>query len=282
MAIIKLDNVTYFYPRRSEPALMNISLEINEGEFVALMGRNGSGKTSFCKLINGVIPHSHGGRLDGSVIVDGYVTSETQVHVLASRAAAVHDDPDTQLFTDSVRSELAFGPENLRVPADEIRDRVARGMEAAGLTESADMPPSALSGGQKQRLAIAAALAMRPRILVLDEPTSQLDPWNARDVLAMITELRKRAGMTVIMATHNSEEAAEYADKICVLREGRLAACGSPREIFSKRPLFEDNLLQRPDVSQLAAFLADRGWPLPSFPVRHEEALAAILEKKGN
>jgi energy-coupling factor transporter ATP-binding protein EcfA2 len=281
VALITLENISYTYPRGAQPALRELSLEINEGDFIALMGLNGAGKTSFCKLINGVIPHSHGGKLDGRVRVDGLDTADTPVHALASRVAVVHDDPDTQLFTATVRDELAFGPENLCIAPDEIEERTARALEAAGLSAYRDSPPSALSGGQKQRLAIAAALAMSPRILVLDEPTSQLDPCAARETLALIAGLRERGGLTVLMATHNGEEAAEFADKICVLSEGRLAAFGSPREIFSDEKLVRDNWIRRPDVSELAAYLTDRGQALPEFPLCLDEALAAILRQGG-
>jgi len=281
VAIIKLENVSYSYPRSAEFALRDISLEINDGDFIALMGLNGAGKTSFCKLINGVIPHSHGGRLAGRVTVDGLDTADTPVPVLASRVAAVHDDPDTQLFTATVRDELAFGPENLCIAPDEIEERTAYALEAAGLSAYRDMPPTALSGGQKQRLAIAAALAMSPRILVLDEPTSQLDTWSARETLELIAGIRERGGLTVLMATHNGEEAAAFANKICVLNKGKLAAFGSPREIFSDEQLVRDNWIRRPDVSELAAYLADRGQALPEFPLSLDEALTAILTRQG-
>jgi energy-coupling factor transporter ATP-binding protein EcfA2 len=255
-------------------------MEIEEGAFIALMGRNGAGKTSFCKLINGVIPHSYGGKFEGRVTVDGLVTSDTRLPVLASRVAAVHDDPDTQLFTATVRDEIAFGPENLCLDPHEIEQRVAYALGTSGLGAFAHTPPAALSGGQKQRLAIAAALAMNPRILVLDEPTSQLDPGAAGETLALIADVRKHNRLTVIMATHNSEEAAACADKICVLDKGRLAAFGSPHEIFSNDPLIRDNRIQRPDVSELAAYLADRGRPLPVFPICLDEALDALLRRR--
>ena len=280
MAIIKLENVTCTYPHVIKPALRDFSIEINEGEFIALMGPNSSGKTTFCKLINAVIPHSHGGKLDGSVWVDGLLTADTPVPVLESRVAAVHDDPDTQLFTTSVRDEIAFGPENLCVLPHEIEEKVRASLEVSGFYALRDMPPTALSGGQKQRLAIAAALAMEPRILVLDEPTSQLDPLASREVLHLIASFRKR-GLTVIMATHNSEEAAAFADKICVLHEGKPVAYDKPQEIFCNDLLFREKLIRRPDVSELAVYLANKGKPLPVFPVCLNEAKSAILEWHG-
>ena len=281
MAVITLENVSYSYPRSTRPTLVDLTLEINEGDFIALMGRNGAGKTSFCKLINGVIPHSMGGKLDGRVTVDGRLTSDNPVHVMASCVAVVHDDPDTQLFTSTVCDELAFGPENLCTAPGEIDERITQGLKAAGLCSCRNSPPAELSGGQKQRLAIAAALAMKPRILVLDEPTSQLDPWAAREILALITGIWKKGGLTVIMATHNSEEAAEFADKICVLNEGKIAAFAGPREIFSDQKLISNNWIRSPDVSRLAAYLADRGKPLSLFPVCIDEAKESILQWAG-
>ncbi|MCL2880658.1 MAG: ATP-binding cassette domain-containing protein, partial [Treponema sp.] len=181
----------------------------------------------------------------------------------------------------TVRDELAFGPENLGVEPDEIEGRVARALEETGLFPYSDTPPADLSGGQKQLLAIAAALVMEPRILVLDEPTSQLDPWAAAEVLALISRIRiariqKRGGLTVIMATHNGEEAAEFADKICVLDEGKLAAYGSPREIFRNDELIRNAYIRRPDVSELSAYLSGHGRPLPLFPINIDEARDSI------
>jgi len=283
VSVVSIENVTFSYPcsdRRyaAQPALNGISLKINEGDFIAIMGSNGAGKTSLCKLINGVIPHSQGGELKGSVIVDGLSVSDTPVSMLASHVAVVHDDPDTQLFTDTVRNEFAFGPENLCLTSAEIEERVLYALEISGLGAYKTFSPSKLSGGQKQRLAIAAAVAMKPRILVLDEPTSQLDPWAAGEVLALITWIRKESGLTVIMATHNSDEAAVFAGTICVLNKGMIAAVGSPREIFCNDTLMRDNWIRRPDVSELASYLANQGKPLPEFPVTSGEALSVILK----
>ncbi|HCC36372.1 MAG TPA: energy-coupling factor ABC transporter ATP-binding protein [Treponema sp.] len=282
MRIAKLENVSFTYPHGGVPALHNISMEIDAGEFIAVMGENGAGKTTFCKLFNGVIPHSHNGFLEGGVWVDGKITAEAAIADLSSSVAVVLDEIDAQLFTARVRDEAAFGPENLNLPPDEIELRVTRALEATGLLEYADRPPSALSGGQKQRLAIASALAMSPRLLVMDEPTSQLDPSGAREVLSCIRAIREGGRLTVIMATHNSEEAAEFADKVCVLRQGKLAAFGTPREIFRDTKLLSDNGIRPPDVCALASYLADRERPLPFFPLDLDEAKTAVLRLMGN
>ena len=282
MALIKLDNVSYTYPRSTKAALCNLSLEINEGEFIAVMGANGCGKTSLCKLLNGVIPHSHGGKLEGSAVVAGLNIAETPIPVLALHVAAVHDDPDTQLFTASVFDELAFGPENLCVPANEIIARAEHALEISGLSACRNAAPCELSGGQKQRLAIAAALAMNPKILILDEPTSQLDPQAAEETLALLYEIRKQRNLTIVMATHKGQEAAEFADKICVLNNGSLAAFADPRSVFSNETLVSENFLQIPDVSALANYLAAKGKPLPVFPINAAEAKISILKALEN
>jgi len=218
-AIITLENVSWAYARAQVWALKHISLTIEEGEFVAIMGENGAGKTSLCRLLNGLIPHSLPGALKGTVTVDGIITASSTVAQLARKVGTVFEDPATQLFTARADDEVAFALENLRLPPDAIRERAAWALDAAGLGAFANRAPATLSGGQQQRLAIAAALAMAEKILVLDEPTSQLDPDGAREVLALIRELRERKQLTVVMATNSAEEAAEFADRVIFLGE---------------------------------------------------------------
>jgi energy-coupling factor transport system ATP-binding protein len=200
------------------------------------------------------------------------------VAVLALKVGMALDDPDIQLFAATVRGEAAFGPENLLMPLAEIEERVAQALEMTGLSGLEDVSPAALSGGQKQRLAIAAALALANRVLVLDEPTSQLDPAGAGEVLLLIRQIREQRRLAVIMATHNSEETAEFADRACVLKNGNLAACDTPRNIFSNRELLRDNWIRPPDVSELANYLSERGECLPFFPVLLDEAGTAVTE----
>jgi energy-coupling factor transport system ATP-binding protein len=236
--IITLENVSWTYSRAQEYsrvrecALNNISVAIEEGECIAVMGENGAGKTSFCRLINGLIPHSLPGKLTGAVTVDGIVTSSSSVPQLARKVGMAFEDAESQLFTARVDDEIAFALENLLQPPDEIREKVNWALNISGLSAFADRAPSTLSGGQKQRLVIAAALAMAARILVLDEATSQLDPPGAREILSLIRELRVTRRLTVVMATNSGEEAAEFADKILVLKNGSLAAYDTPQRIF--------------------------------------------------
>ncbi|MDR0503677.1 MAG: ATP-binding cassette domain-containing protein [Treponema sp.] len=237
--IISLKDIYYSWPRQKKWALENICLDIKEGEFLAVMGENGAGKTTLCMLFNGIIPHSAGGRLLGTVTVDGEDTAVTPVPRLALKVGMVLDDPDTQLFTSSVRHEAAFGPENQLLPADEIEKRVKQALSAAGLGGFEDRLPSTLSGGEKQRLAIAAALAMRGKILVLDEPLSRLDAQGAADVMSLIGEIRRKYQITVIMAAGESNVIAQSADRVCVLQNGRIAALDTPEKIFANNELPE-------------------------------------------
>jgi len=244
--ILNLENVSYSYPGTEKKALEEINLSVIEGEFLALMGENGAGKTTFCKLINGIIPHFYGGQLSGTVVVDGEQTDISSVPHLALKVGMVFDDPDTQIFTSSVRHEVAFGPENLLLPPQEIEQRVAWALGAVGLRGFEKKPPLALSGGEKQRLAIASALAMKGKILVLDEPLCRLDPQGVKQVMSVIKDIREKYQLTIIMATHNSARAAEFANRICILKNGRIAAIDTAKNIFSNYALLEENGIQPP------------------------------------
>jgi energy-coupling factor transport system ATP-binding protein len=237
-AIITLENVSWTYSGAPGRALSNISAAIEEGECVAVMGENGAGKTSFCRLINGLIPHSLPGKLEGVVTVDGVVTSSSSVLQLAQKTGMAFEGP--HLFTARADDETAFALENLLQPPDEIRERVHWALDITGLSAFADRAPSTLSGGQKQRLAIAAALAMAAKILVLDEAVSQLDPQGAREILSIIRELRVSKGLTVVMAASSGAEAAEFADKVCILKNGTLAAFDTPGRILAEQRLVYD------------------------------------------
>jgi energy-coupling factor transporter ATP-binding protein EcfA2 len=276
--IIKLDNVSWAYSREKKWALRDISLEIEAGSFIAVMGCNGAGKSSFCRLLNGLIPHSLEGTLLGTVTVDGDDTRSSSVAQLARKVGMAFEDPSAQLFTTSVYNEAAFALENLLFEPDEIAARVRQALDAAGLWEYRDYPLSSLSGGQKQRLTIAAALAMANKLLVLDEPSSRLDPLGAREVLSFIRNLRAQKELTVVMATGSGEEAAEFAEKILVLREGNLAAFGTPREIFADKELLASCMTDPPQVSEFANCMEEYGHPLPRFPVNLEEAVEAVFE----
>jgi len=246
--MINFENVCYSYPKTKKYALEGINLSVEQGEFLAVMGENGSGKTTFCKLVNGIIPHLTGGRLSGSVTVDGERTDGSSVAQLALKVGMVLNDPDAQIFTSTVRHEAAFGPENLRLPPGEIEERAGQALSAVGLSGFEDRQPSTLSGGEKQRLAIACALAMKGKILVLDEPLCRLDPQGAQEVMSVIRDIRQKFQITVIMACNDSATMLEFADRVCVLKDGRIAACDTAKNIFADRALLEENGIQPPAI----------------------------------
>ena len=274
--VIRLEQVSYHYPRAKRWALLKINLEIHKGEFIAVMGENGAGKTTLCQCINGTVPNYHEGILKGKVEVLGFDTQTCKVTDLADKVGMVLDDPEAQLFTTSVRNEVAFGAENLCVPKDEILRRIDWALGIVGLNEFIDQPPTALSGGQKQRLAIATNLAMMPSILVLDEPTSQLDPVGTRDVFEVIRELREKEDMTIVLATHKSEEIAEFADKVLVLKEGRVVAFDEPHVIFNNAELMCSCSIRPPQVSELAVYLRERGQEIGTKPILMQDAFDAV------
>lgn len=276
--IIKVDNVSYRYPRTKKWVLKELNLEIKEGEFIAVMGENGAGKTTFCQCINGVIPHSQQGKLKGVITIAGLNTQETPISRLSQIVGMVLEDPETQLFTTKVKEEVAFGPENLNMPVPEILERVSWALKVVRLEQYAERHPTALSGGQKQRLAIAAAIAMKPKVLVLDEPTSQLDPIGTEEVFNVIKELKDNYGITVVIATHKSEEIAKFADRVLVLKEGQIQDFDVPKVIFRNTKLMKDNWIRPPQVSELATFLEERGQSLKGFPILPEEAIQLLTK----
>jgi energy-coupling factor transporter ATP-binding protein EcfA2 len=275
-SFIAFEDVSYRYPRGKRNALRHVSLEIQRGEFVGLLGENGAGKSTLCQMLNGVVPHSRGGRMQGSVTIDGIDTQEASVAQLARTTGIVLEDPESQLFTTSVLNEVAFGPENLGVEPADILERARWALDAVRLSGCEGYAPVALSGGQKQRLSIAAALAMQPKVLVLDEATSQLDPVGTVDIFSVVSELNRQHGMTIVMATNKGGLVAQYCDRLIVLHEGRVVGQGKPREIFSNRNLLDQMMLRIPQVARLAAYLSDRGIPLRRTPVTLHEGCEEI------
>ena len=266
--VIKLENVSYSYPRSGKWALKKITLDVEQAELLAVMGENGAGKSTFCKIFNGIIPHSQSGQFRGIVNVDGIIVADSSVSELTRKVGMVLDDPEIQLFTDSVLHEAAFGPENLLLPPEEIEQRVKRALAAAGLEGYEQRSPQMLSGGEKQRLAIAAALAMEGKILVMDEPACGLDPAGAAGFFSVLKNIRKKNQLTVIMATHDSEKALEFADRVCILKDGAIAACDTPQRIFSDSELLRENGIRPPAACALDNFMSGKIEELPVFTER--------------
>jgi energy-coupling factor transporter ATP-binding protein EcfA2 len=271
-----LDKVSYIYPHSSDMVLRDISLEIHKGEFLGLIGSTGAGKTTLCLALNGIVPQFYGGRFFGQVTVAGLDSLDHPVSTLAQHVGMVFQDPETQLIATSVENEIAFALENLRVPREEILARIPRVLAAVRLEGTAQKHPHELSGGQKQRLAIAAALAMQPDLLVLDEPTSQLDPVGEQEVFAVVRELNQELGMTILMASHAAEQMAEYADRIALLSHGELITIGTPDEIYSQIDLLHEHHLRPPQVASTFYIAKQAGVPVTFVPVRLESGLREL------
>ncbi|GIK42723.1 MAG: ABC transporter ATP-binding protein [Chloroflexota bacterium] len=274
MAIIEIENLTYRYPHTKQPALADLSLQVESGEFVAVIGANGAGKSTLCYTLTGFVPHFFQGELAGRVHVAGLETKDHHLEDIVLVSGLVFQNPFNQISGAkfSVYDEIAFGLENLGVPREEMPPRIERAMAMTGIADMADRSPYALSGGQQQRVALASMLVMEPQVLVLDEPTSQLDPLGSREVFAVIREL-SREGMTVIMAEHKLEWVAAFADRVLVLADGQLVLSGSPAEVLTS-PLLEIYHIGQTRYTSVARQVkAEGGWPVGQpLPVTLEEA----------
>ena len=269
--LIEIQNVSYAYEDAAAKALNNVSLTINDGEFVAVVGHNGSGKSTLAKHLNALLLPT-----EGKVLVDGMDTAdETDTLSIRQRVGMVFQNPDNQLVTTIVEEDVAFGPENIGVPGNEIRTRVDRALAAVGMEKYAHSAPNMLSGGQKQRIAIAGMLAMQPKVLVLDEATAMLDPKGRRDIIDLVTKLHKENGITVVMITQYMEEAIG-ADRVAVMSGGEMILEGTPKEVFSQDELLHKHGLDVPVMQQLANRLNAHGANLPKSILSVEEMAQAI------
>jgi len=232
LPIVEVRSLSYTYPGSTKPTLTNVNFSVEEGEFILLTGPSGCGKTTLCRCLNGLIPNSYGGEFNGQVIVDGLVTTEHPVYEIAQHVGLVFQNPENELFCTSVEREVAFGPENLALPREEIRKRVEESLAMVGISHLRDKSPEELSGGEQQKVAIAALLAMKPKILVLDEPTANLDPASAQSVLNVLLKLNEESGVTMILVEHRLEMVAHMAHRCAILNEGRLVLMGKPEDVL--------------------------------------------------
>lgn len=278
-AIVDIQNLTFTYPDGVE-ALKDIQLQVKKGEIVAVLGANGAGKTTLCRHLTGIIPHVVAGTTKGKAIVVGMDVYEHPVHELAQKISFVTQDPEGQLVNPDVLMEVAFGPENLGLPREEIMTRAKWALEAVGLQGFETRSPMELSGGQKQRLALAAGLSMRPELLVLDEPTSQLDPIGTTEVFEVLVELKKKYGMTTILTTHASEEVPTYTDRAVVLSKGKIVAEGTPREVFAKVDLLDEVGVQVPQLAVLGHRIARDQPPTLTIEESMKQVVAMIQAGK--
>jgi len=253
--VVNVENLTFAYPDGNQ-VLKNINLQLQRGVVLAIMGANGAGKTTLCHHLTGIIPHVYPGTTNGKATVAGMNVYEHPIYELAQKVGFVTQDPEGQLINPDVLMEVAFGPENIGLPRDEIRKRADWALEAVGLKGLESRSPSELSGGQKQRLALGAVLTMLPEVLVLDEPTSQLDPLGASEVFEVLLDLKKRYGITTILTTHAAEEVPKYADRVIVLSKGEVIADGIPRDVFKQVDLLDKSGVETPQLAMLGHKIA--------------------------
>lgn len=277
MSVIETRDLTYTYPGVTKPSIEEVSVTINKGDFVILTGPSGCGKTTLCRCFNGLIPHFYNGNLEGKIEVAGLNVVDHQIHQIARHVGLVFQNPENQLFALSVEKDVAFGLENFAMPRDEMRKRVDWALQMAGISELSERPPHELSGGQQQRVAIASVLAMQPDIIVLDEPTSFLDPVGAEKIFEVINELNKKLGITIILVEHRLDLAAKYANHVIVMNKGKIALTGSPREIFTSE---EARLIGVgiPKATKLYQHLKKHGIRLKAVPVTTEETADLLRE----
>jgi len=269
------ERVSYKYPRSEEYSLKKVNLRIEQGEFAVITGPSGCGKSTLCKCINGLIPHSYGGTFKGKVIVHGKCTLEHPVYELAQLVGLVFQDPESQLFCSTVEKEIAFGLENLGLPREEILARVEEALDLLGIAHLRYRAPYELSGGEQQKVAIASCIAMRPKVLVLDEPTANLDPLSAKSVLDVVYALNKKLGVTVILVEHRLEMISHLASKLVVMYRGEVLTQGPPREVLFNWKILEIGVgLPKPLL--IALMLAEKGFPIEAPPLLPEELVELV------
>jgi len=277
LAIIETSDLTYTYPGGTEPSLVDVSLTIEKGEFVILTGPSGCGKTTLCRCFNGLVPHFYSGKLEGDTTVAGFRVSEHSIYELAKHVGLVFQNPENQLFALSVEKDVAFGLENLGLPREEMKRQVDWALQMTGIADLRERAPHELSGGQQQRVAIASVIAMKPDVMVLDEPTSFLDPLGAQKIFEVIDGLNKELGITVILVEHRLDLASKYANHVIVMDEGKVVLDGKPLDVFSS----EDARLIGvgiPKATRLYQALRESGVHLNSIPVNSQEASLLLQE----
>ena len=270
---LEVFSLSYTYPKGLSPSLTDVSFTVDGPRFVAIMGPTGAGKTTLAMTLNGLVPQLFEGEFKGRVRVMGMDTQKFRIQTLVSKVGLVLQDPETQIFGITVREDVAFGPGNLGLPPAEIEARIAEVLPLVRLSGYDLRFTGELSGGEKQRLAIAGVLAMHPEVLVLDEPTSELDPLGRQEVYAAVDRLRRDRNLTILAVEHSSEDIAERADEVIVVREGRIAWRGAPRELFQDVPLTRSLGIRPPQVAEFGWKLHERGFvPETEIPLTVEEA----------
>ena len=274
MAIVNLQNVTYKYPLTDTPALQNINLQVDEGEFVAIVGPNGSGKSTLCYTLAGFVPHFFKGEISGMVEVAGQESSKSNLHEWVLNVGLAFQNPFNQISGAkyTVFEEIAFGLENIGTPRNEIIQRVEDAMKLTNISDLADRSPYSLSGGQQQRVALTSILVMQPKVLILDEPTSQMDPIGTREVFGVVRTMAEK-GMTVVLVEHKVEWIAHFADRVVALHEGQILLDGKPRDVLTSDKLTGKGFgISR--YTSVARRAKEMGlWKQDHLPVTLEEAV---------
>lgn len=279
VGIVQAKDLTFEYIRRDEEgnvegittAVDNVNIDIKAGDFVAVLGHNGSGKSTFAKHLNALVMPT-----EGTVYVDGMDTKDADNTLKVRQTAGmVFQNPDNQIVGTLVDEEVGFGPENICVPTEEIWERVEKSLKAVGMYKFRNASPNKLSGGQKQRVAIAGIVAMKPKCIVLDEPTAMLDPLGRKEVIHVLHELNKKEGVTIILITHYMEEVID-ADHVFVMDNGKVVMEGTPRQIFSQVDKLKELRLDVPQVTELAYELKKEGLPVKDGIIRNEEFVEEI------
>lgn len=275
--IMECKNVTYSYPLTKEPAIKDLNLQLERGKFYGVIGENGSGKTTLCAVLRGFAPSFYKGELEGEVLVEGKNITEYGGE-LAAKIGFVFQNPFTQIsgVKDTVFEEVAYGLENFGVPIDEIERRVIDVMKMTNIEALADKSPFALSGGQMQRVALASVIVLEPDILIIDEPTSQLDPEGTESVFEIIKKMKDKQ-KTIILVEHKIDLIAEYADEVLVLKDGAMIAKGDKKDILADMSLLEQGVAL-PQVAILGRKLKERGLNLSTIPVTEKQAVEVIAE----
>jgi energy-coupling factor transporter ATP-binding protein EcfA2 len=269
--VIKIEQFTFYYSGSSLPALKNVNLTINDGEFLLITGPSGGGKSSLCRCFNGLIPHFYGGTVSGRVEVQGIDTSVQSMKKITGTVGMIFQDPENQMVTTDVEREIAFGLENMAFPRDLIAKRIEESLDTLGISGLRHRQLHELSGGEKQKVAIASVLALHPNIIVLDEPTSELDPKGAEEVLSIIARLNDELGITIILVEHRLDRVVHLVDRVIILDKGQIAADGHPGEVFSRTSI-ADSGIGIPPIIRLVQGLRNNGFSIVKTPLTVKES----------
>ncbi len=252
MNVYEIENLSFRYGPSKAGVLAGIDLSIEKGEFIGITGPTGAGKSTFLKCLNGIIPHFQGGILEGNVLLNHNSIMEKRMIDIAHCVGSVFDDPESQIVSLDVEQELVFALENIGLDQQTMEERVTEALQMTGISHLRHSKTAALSGGQKQRVAIAASLALKPQVLVLDEPTSELDPSGTKAVFEVLNQLNRELGMTIIVATQKTDFLARYASRILIFNQGKIVLEGKPQAVFAQQEMLKCLGVRVPQVAELA------------------------------